>query len=98
MKQLSLLLIILNFFSLKYSAQSTFPTNGAPFNTHSIYAFTNATIYVDFETVIKKGTLLIQDGKIISAAEKVEIPNEHPAIYYKGAIDVDAVLEILNGR
>lgn len=33
-----------------------------------------------------------------SLKEKVVIPSEHPAIYYKGAIDVVAVLAMLNGR
>lgn len=80
MKQLRLVLIILVFFNSKFAAQSTFPTNGAPFNVHNIYAFINATIYVDFETVIKKGTLLIQDGKVIAAAEKVDVPKN--AIVY----------------
>ena len=41
-----------------FFAQTTFPTNGAPFNPHSIYAFINATIFVDHETVIKNGNLL----------------------------------------
>ena len=80
MKRIGFLLIVLFFLNLKYTAQSTFPTNGAPFNTHSIYAFTNATIYVDFETIIKNGTLLIQDGRIISVAEKVDVPKN--AIVY----------------
>ena len=33
-----------------------------------------------------------------SLKERVAIPSEHPAIYYKGAIDVLAVLEMLNSR
>lgn len=33
-----------------------------------------------------------------SLKEKVVIPNEHPAICYKGTIDVVAMLEMLNGR
>ena len=66
-------------------AQTTFPTNGAPFNPHTVYAFVNATIYIDYETLIKNGTLLIQDGKVLNAGEKVEIP--------KGAAITD-----LNGK
>ncbi|MEO6301825.1 MAG: amidohydrolase family protein, partial [Bacteroidia bacterium] len=80
MKRISLRIITLLFFTLRFSAQSTFPTNGAPFNTHSIYAFTNATVYIDFETIIKKGTLLIQDGKVLNVGEKVDLPKN--AIVY----------------
>ncbi|MBA2612844.1 MAG: amidohydrolase family protein [Bacteroidetes bacterium] len=80
MKRISSLIVVLSFLNFNFFGQSTFPTNGAPFNTHSIYAFVNATIYVDFETVIKKGTLLIQDGKVLNAAEKLEIPKN--AIVY----------------
>ena len=69
-KQLLILFLILN----KITAQTTYPTNGAPFNTHSIYAFTNATIIVDYETTIKNGILLLQDGKIINVGEKIDIP------------------------
>jgi imidazolonepropionase-like amidohydrolase len=80
MKRIGILIIVFNFFILNFFAQSTFPTNGAPFNTHSIYAFVNANIYVDFETVIKNGTLLIQDDKILNVGEKVEVPKN--AIIY----------------
>jgi imidazolonepropionase-like amidohydrolase len=80
MKRISALILVLSFLNFNFFGQSTFPTNGAPFNTHSIYAFVNATIYIDFETVIKKGTLLIQDGKIINAGEKIELPKN--AIVY----------------
>ncbi len=84
MKKTGLLVIVLLFFSLKFAAQTTFPTNGAPFNTHSIYAFTNATIYVDFETVIKNGTLLIQDGRVLSVGEKSEVPKNAVVYDLKG--------------
>lgn len=84
MKKISLLILVFNFFGLSFFAQSTFPTNGAPFNTHSIYAFVNATIYVDFETIIKNGTLLIQDGKVLNVAEKLELPKNAVVYDLKG--------------
>jgi imidazolonepropionase-like amidohydrolase len=76
------LLCILSLF--KSAAQSTFPTNGAPYNTHSTYAYINANIYVDFETLIKNGTLLHKDGKIISVSEKADIPKEAIVTDLKG--------------
>jgi len=62
------------------SAQTTFPSNGAPNPVHTIYAFTNATIHVDQDITINNGVLVIQDGKIIAAAEKATIPSS--AIVY----------------
>jgi hypothetical protein len=73
MRKFITLLILSAFISNVYS-QETFPVNGAPNKNHNYYAFTNAKIFVDYQTVIEKGTLLIKDGKIIQAAEKVEIP------------------------
>jgi hypothetical protein len=83
MKRIAVLIFLI-FFSVKFYTQSTFPTNGAPFNTHSIYAFTNANIYVDFETIIKNGTLLIQDGMILNVGEKIEVPKNAVVYDLKG--------------
>lgn len=59
------------------SAQvSTFPTNGAPDKRHTVFAFTNAHIQVDPETVIDKGTMLVKDGRILSIGAAVIIPKE----------------------
>lgn len=55
---------------------STFPVNGAPDKRHTIFAFTNARIQVDPETVIEKGTLLVQDGRILAVGAVVTVPKE----------------------
>lgn len=59
----------------------TFPTNGAPNPNHNYYAFTNCTLHVDANTTLANATLLIKDGTIIEAAEKVTLP--------AGAVTVD---------
>jgi len=57
------------------SAQEYFPENaGVKVNNNNYTAFTNAKIYVTPTEVIKKGTLLIQHGKVVSAASSVNIP------------------------
>ena len=67
--------IVLGFVLVNsLSSQTTFPSNGAPNPVHTIYAFTNAVIHVDYETTIANGLLVFQDGKIIVAAEKAVIP------------------------
>lgn len=74
MKKLLLIAVLCYVIPTGFFAQTTFPSNGAPFNPHSIYAFINATIIVDHETMIKNGTLLIQDGKVLAVGEKIETP------------------------
>ncbi|HXU26155.1 MAG TPA: amidohydrolase family protein, partial [Bacteroidia bacterium] len=57
-----------------HSQTQTFPINGAPNNIHSYYAFKNCTLHVDESTTINNATLLIKDGVVVDAAEKVTIP------------------------
>ena len=72
-KKFRFFIVLLSIGNFAFS-QITFPTNGAPNPVHTLYAFTNAVIHVDFETTIPIGAIIFQDGKIISAAEKVTIP------------------------
>jgi len=83
MKSIASCFIVL-FLCSGVVAQSTFPTNGAPFNPHTLYAFTNANIYTDYETLIKNATLLIQDGKVVNAGEKIEVPKNAAVFDLKG--------------
>ena len=62
-------------------AQETFPVNGIYNKNHNYYVFTNAKIYTDYQTVINNGTLVIKDGVIVQAGEKISIP--------KGAVVYD---------
>ncbi|MHB8258635.1 MAG: amidohydrolase family protein [Bacteroidia bacterium] len=55
------------------SAQ-TFPTNGAVNNIHSYYAFKNCTLHVDESSTLNNAVLLIKDGLVVDAGEKVSIP------------------------
>ena len=73
MKKIFLLIFIIS--SVVVSAQETFDVNGTHNKNHNYYAFTNATIHIDYQTIIENGTLLIKDGKIVAAGEKVTIPN-----------------------
>jgi len=55
-------------------AQVTFPVNGVADKNHNFHAFTNARIYVDAETIIDKGTLLIKEGRIAEVGAAVALP------------------------
>lgn len=59
----------------------TFPVNGVYTKNHTYYAFKNATIYVDGDTRIEKGTMVIKDGKVEKVGALVTIP--------KGAVVFD---------
>ncbi len=73
--------VLLALSAIYLQAQNpTFPVNGAPDNRHTIFAFTNAHIQADPETVIE-GTMLVQDGFIIGISAGEKIP--------KGAIVYD---------
>lgn len=67
-----------NFYS---QAQSTFPLNGVQDKDAAVYAFTNATVHVDAQTVFENATLLVKEGRVIGAGVGLSVP--------KGAIETD---------
>ncbi|WP_432411205.1 amidohydrolase family protein [Rasiella sp. SM2506] len=77
------LLWMLCLFSISImSAQVYFPENEGLKEQNTNYtAFTNATLYITPTKVVKNGTLLIQDGKVIASGKSVTIP--------KNAITID---------
>lgn len=66
-------------------AQKTFPVNGVADARDGLYAFTNTTIYTDYQSVISEATLLIKKGKILSVGKNINIPT-------------DAIIIDLNGK
>jgi imidazolonepropionase-like amidohydrolase len=55
-------------------AQQTFPIPAPSDQRTGLHAFTNATLYTDYKTRIEGATLLIRDGKVVSAGQKVVVP------------------------
>ena len=55
-------------------AQEGFPVNGVVDDRPGLYALTNATIYVDYQTKITDATLVIKDGKVVSVGQSVSVP------------------------
>ena len=76
--------LLLMILPLAFIGQSTFPVNGVMNVNKNYYAFTNARIYTDYQTVVENGTLLIQEGKVIQAGDKVQIPKGSVIIDLKG--------------
>jgi len=78
------LILIGVLYSLFSKSQTTFPNNGAPNNTHTLYAFTNCTLHVDADATVLNAVLLIQDGKIVRYGENIETPKEAISVDLKG--------------
>ncbi|MCU0355217.1 MAG: amidohydrolase family protein, partial [Cytophagales bacterium] len=60
---------------LSAAAQSpTFPRNGVYDERSQLYAFTNATVHVDYQTVINNATLVVRGGVVEAVGANVAIP------------------------
>src|SRR4051812_41615858 len=81
-------------FLFRLSSQSTFPSNGAPHNAHTLYALTNANIYTDYETLIHSGILLVRNGKVVNAGEKIDVPANAVIIDLKGKYIYPAFIDL----
>ncbi|RKF03992.1 imidazolonepropionase-like amidohydrolase [Tenacibaculum lutimaris] len=80
-----ILFLLLSLCISSSFAQEYFPTNtGVKSSKNNVYAFTNATIYVTPNQTIKKGTLLVKDGKVVSVGKSVSIPTEAQTIDLEG--------------
>ena len=81
----NLLLLCLCWCSVTIFAQDYFPENeGVKANNNNFTAFTNAKIYVTPTEVIQKGTLLIQNGKVISVGTNVTVPQNSIVVDVSG--------------
>jgi imidazolonepropionase-like amidohydrolase len=78
-------LALCTLFTTFLAAQTaTFPANGAPNPNHNYYAFTNCTLHVDAATTLNGATLLIRDGLVVEAGEKVSVPAAAVSVDLKG--------------
>ncbi len=93
MKRIFLPLFCLFIFSFLHG-QETFQTNGAPDQRHNYYAFTNAKLYVDYQTVIEKATLLVKDGVVVDAGDKVVLPKGAVVYDLKGKSIYPSLIDI----
>ena len=81
----TILLLFLSFFIPKTNAQEYFPNNESVQNKNNNFtALTNAKIFVTPTQTIEKGTLLIQNGKVIAVGTNVTIPKNAIIISLEG--------------
>lgn len=82
-KCLTLLFLVL--FMPTITAQEYFPNNESTSNKAiNNYAFTNAKIYVTPNQIIEKGTLLVQDGKVVASGIGITIPKNYLQVDLEG--------------
>jgi imidazolonepropionase-like amidohydrolase len=88
------LLIITTFFISITHAQVTFPVNGIADPLQRSYAFTNATIVKDANTLLSNATLIIRDRKIIAVGNNITIPTDAVIIDCKGKYIYPSFIDI----
>lgn len=74
MTRIILLLCLSLTTSFSLLAQTTFPKNGVQDKDATVYAFTNATIYVSASNVVENATLLVQEGRVIGVGAGLAVP------------------------
>lgn len=88
------LLFFFLFASFKILAQETFPVNGVADKNHNYYAFTNATIYIDYKTKLENASLLIRDGKVVDAGKDISLPKSTIVYDLKGKYIYPSLIDI----
>jgi imidazolonepropionase-like amidohydrolase len=96
MKRITFLFLVyfFSFVSPSIFAQETFPTNGVKDEREKYYAFSNATIFVDYQTKIENATLIIKNGLIEAIGANLPIPKGLTAIDLKGKIIYPSFIDL----
>jgi imidazolonepropionase-like amidohydrolase len=83
MKRLRLLLLCC-IIGMVGAAQETFPVNGVVDPRLDYFAFINATIVKDPQTILQSATMVIKEGKIIAVGTNIPAPKDAVIIDCKG--------------
>jgi imidazolonepropionase-like amidohydrolase len=93
------LLISIFLWSMVYglstaTAQEYYPQTGIKDKRTEVYAFTNATLHVDYKTVIEKATLVITDGVVTASGTNITAPKNAVVIDVNGAHIYPSFIEL----
>ncbi len=92
------LIVMMLVCSFSIVAQEHFPKNDGVKSENTNYtAFTNAKIFVTPTQIIDKGTLLIQDGKVVATGTSVNIPTNAVVIDVSGKSIYPSFIDIYSG-
>ncbi len=80
------LFLILAFLFCGWAAhsQETFPRNDVKDTRAGLYAFTNATLVVDYQTTIQNATLLVKNGRVEQTGTNITVPKGYTTVDLKG--------------
>ncbi len=90
---LGLLGALLGVFS-GVTAQVTYPVNGVTDSREGYYAFTNATIYTDYQTKLENATLIIRNGKVTAVGKGLKVPKGATKIDLKGNFIYPSMIDL----
>jgi len=93
-KFLLIVLIIITGADQLINAQATYPVNDVANPKDGCYAFTNATIVKDALTTLQNATLVIRQGKIVSAGNNITVPKDAVIVDCKGKYIYPAFIDI----
>lgn len=94
MKINQLFTIALVLLGLRLWAQETATPNDVQDERARAYAFTNATIMVDYQTKIDNATMLIKDGKVVQVGANVSIPLGYSVFDLKGKYVYPSLIDL----
>ncbi len=77
--------------------QTTFPFNGIRDDRNLTYAFKNARLFQDYQTVIDSAVLLIKEGKVIAAGKNIIIPDGTVVFDLKGMYIYPSFIDLFSG-
>src|SRR5450432_193787 len=89
-------LFIFLLFAWRTNAQVTYPVNDIADPKENCYAFMNATIVQDAQTIIQNGTMVIRKGKIESVGTRVLLPKDAVIIDCKGKYIYPSFIDIFS--
>lgn len=89
-----LLTVVLVLFGLGIRAQETRTPNGVQDKRARAYAFTNATLMVDYQTKIENATLLIRDGKVVQTGANITIPDGYTVVDLDGKYIYPSLIDL----
>ena len=94
-KKLFFLFLCLLISALRVHAQENlYPANDVQDHRPGIYLFTHATIYQDYQTLLKDASLLIRDGKVAAIGNNIIVPDGAIVVDLKGKYIYPSLIDL----
>ena len=94
MNKIKLCILLFCITSISFSQEYYPKTNGVKTPEKSSTVFINATIYVSPTEIIKNGTLIIENNKIVAVGKNISIPSNVEKIDLKGKTIYPSFIDI----